>query len=266
MFYLEVFWKSLFLNKINAIIFIFLLSLNFILIGNQDFFQGFITQKIFNLNQEVSFRGIISSSLDFEKIAKKMRAIPGVKDIKKIDITQSKTKLQKELSASEIYIPKYMFETSINAVEVLLSSELQKKNHELIKDYFFKVTQSSETVVSEITYPEGLSKKRWVERSALFAINGLIGLICILQIFSLFRLTSELSSRSYLLGQYQRKSYIQLKSFGIGFSSLFLMITVPFYFFYRSSVLYFAINFIVLCLFYQVFSIILQKKLKARIF
>ncbi|MCB9091893.1 MAG: hypothetical protein H6621_02810 [Halobacteriovoraceae bacterium] len=249
MFYLKVFWESLVQNKINGLLFVFLLFTTTFLANNESLVRSFMAQNFMNDDEKVYFQAVVEEGTNLESIKSRMTQIPGVLSFHMRSGDKLQKNIKKSLSENDIDLPEYLLEEKMNIVEVILSPELGADNRELIRKYFIRLSGIEEAVVSKVYSPNDDSAKNFIIYFLLkWMVKGITGLLFIFFCFTYFDFVKVILRKSYVYQCFQRKENIAFKSFSLGMTFLFSILLMMLW-------VFFNVNFLVLGLFVCYFAL-----------
>lgn len=214
MFYLKFFYNTFLNHRISGICLALGISLNFLLLCNHNSFKNFLHSKLVNENHRIYFQSIYSGSKSPSEIIIKMKSLPGVKAAFQSDASDKINEIKSEFKENGVYLPSFLFKEKVKLIEVELVAGLNKKNHNLIREYFIKYLATDTPVTSSIYYPD-VDKFAMLERQKTIDLIflSILGALFLALIFSVYHFGSKLILRAFIVERFQRKSLVGEKSF-----------------------------------------------------
>jgi hypothetical protein len=224
MFYLNHFLKAILNFKISGVLFVV-------------FTVGLITathnrkmiKKVFSLNGKTTtrpyFNALISNDTNLSGIARKMRKLPGVKNVrikKALEVSKELKGLQAELDSDVL---KSLSAINYSSVTIELSTAIQGRSQNLIKEYLTRLVGESSITMSNVKKPKVRKLKKNSPEVILhkWGDKYIIALLTILWLASCLSFANYLKNYSFLIEKFQRKQRVDLKIFVSGIFFLFLL-------------------------------------------
>jgi hypothetical protein len=223
MFYLNHFLKAILNFKVSGVLFVI-------------FTIGLITathnrktiKKVFSLNGKTTtspyFNALISNDSNLAGIARKMRKLPGVKNVrikKALEVSKEIKGLQAELDSDVL---KSLSAINYSSVTIELSAAIQTRSQNLIKEYLTRLVGESSITMSNVKKPKVRKLKKNSPEVILhkWGDKYIIALLTILWLASCLSFANYLKNYSFLIEKFQRKKRVDLKIFISGIVFLFL--------------------------------------------
>lgn len=224
MFYLNHFVKAILNFKISGILFV-LFTIGLITATH----QRKSIKKVFSLNGKTTtrpyFNALISNDSNLSSIARKMRKLPGVKNVrvkKALEVTKELKGLQSDLDSDVL---KSLSAINYSSVTIELSTAIQSRSQNLIKEYLSRLVGDSSITISGIKKPKTRTLKKNSPEVILhkWGDKYIVAILTILWLASCLSFANYLKNYSFLIEKFQRKSKVDLKIFTSGIIFLCLV-------------------------------------------
>lgn len=226
MFYLMIFWKTIFANPLKGLAFVFL-SVAFI---GSAFMSGKFEKKVLEgmaeMEKGASFFALIDARENNQRLARKLRILPGVEQVNILTENEISATLDDLLKSLDVGISKEFLNVSFGGMKVEFQKGLSARSQGLIRNYLSRLVGPDKLTMGDVT---GESKEMIQKRGSFSSfirsyfgpiLTFILGL-CWLTFFLFLR--PGFLRATYLAEQYQRKEKIGFKSLVSGFAFLFLI-------------------------------------------
>jgi hypothetical protein len=211
MFYIKQFF-SIFRDNLLKGTFFFLISFSFVLISGN---WKLIKEKIFELYPDYakgpSFFALISSDQDYLNIQRKLVSLPGISSVMILEKDEVKEQTKKLVENFQLKDEDLGFLNFI-AVEVIFDKNITVRGQELIRNYLIKLAGENNVTLGKINFPpenDGIkSLLDFINIGGEWAVALIFGFMWF---FALFILRKEVKKSAYLIEQFQRKNFVEIK-------------------------------------------------------
>jgi hypothetical protein len=224
MFYLNHFIKAILNFKVSGVLFvIFTISLITATHNRKEI------KKVFSLNGKTTtrpyFNALISNNSNLAGLARKMRKLPGVMNVrvkKALEVSKELKVLQADLDSDVL---KSLSAINYSSVTIELSTAIQARSQSLIKEYLTRLVGDRSITISNIKKPKVRKLKKNSPEVILhkWGDKYIIALLTILWLASCLSFANYLKNYSFLIEKFQRKKKVDLKIFVSGILFLFFI-------------------------------------------
>jgi hypothetical protein len=256
MFYLNHFFKALMNFRISGLLFV-VFSLTLITATH----NRKSIKKFFSLSTKSTslpyFNALISNDSNLVAIERKMRKLPGVKNVrikKAVEVSKELGALQVDLNSDVL---KSLSNINYSSVTIELSNSIQNRSQSLIKEYLTRLVGDKSITISKVKNPKRIELSKNSPGVLMHKWGDLyiIGILSILWFASCLSFGTYLKNYSFLIEKFQRKTKVDMKIFAFGISFLFIFgISINLYFSPKVSVAETAFLIVAFCLSLAVFS------------
>ncbi len=184
-------------------------------------------KKFFSLSTKSTsrpyFNALISDDSNLSAIERKMRKLPGVKNVRvkrALEVSKELGSLQVDLNSDVL---KSLSNINYSSVTIELSNSIQNRSQSLIKEYLTRLVGDKSITISNIKNPKRveLSKNSPGVLMHKWGDFYIIGVLSILWLASCLSFGTYLKNYSFLIEKFQRKKKVDMKIFAFGISFLF---------------------------------------------
>lgn len=224
MFYLKNFFKSVLSSKGSGILFCVLtLSLSvgvFYRVGVNET----VTKSIQKIGERPHFYSLVSKKENVARIKRRLHELPGVYSVKILKGKFLQNEVQKLLKGLDVDENLSLKAFDYQGLKIVFNKNLKTRSQKLIRNYLTKLVGDRFITLGNIKSSK--KKNRLLDPIVSFmkdwSFDILLGLALVGWIGTLFSFQRELNKASYLIEQYQRRTFVALKSYCIGVSILFI--------------------------------------------
>ncbi len=221
MFYLNIFLQSLYKNKVRGIIYLGLcFSIVFVSIYKNSIIEV-MKNNLSYLQSEVSFQVAVDDSFQNKKKIEQSKSLAGVSSVAQLQSSEVLNKLGQVSEQYNVSLDEITNEISI--YKISLEPAISSRNQKLVRKYFEKLLQGSDSIISPLDFPSAALSKQ--TRRFINTIENIFKMILIALflgfLISHYLLTMQIYKQSYIIENFQRKKQVGLKATTCG-SILFL--------------------------------------------
>lgn len=190
--------------------------------------KDIISQKLsLNAQSEIIpyFNALIHSGDGLESVRRKMKQLPGVRDIK--------FPKEKKISAEVSYLKENFDESLISELAVMnfkrikveLDNGIEVKNQNLIKEYLLRLVGQDSVTIGSIKTPRKIeiSNNKALFNITTWAESYLLIFFMVLFTICLILLKKPINNHSFIIEKFQRKKDVNTKLILVGCSAIFLL-------------------------------------------
>jgi hypothetical protein len=214
MFYLKNFYSNVKLHPVSGLVFILLIALW----GSMFIFQDEINRKILKITEVKSmgpyFHALVDSKVNLPRIIRKLNDLPGIESIQTVPKEEVAKKLKTVLASIDLQEEVNSSSFSYNSLKVTFLKNLRVKSQTLIRDYIVRLAGDDNISLSAVKGESEENKSILKLKKILVKWSMPLGVMAFLSIFfpCLILFNSELRASSYLVENYQRRSFVALKT------------------------------------------------------
>lgn len=224
MFYLINFFKSLLSNPIKGITFI---VLTFLFVGSSFYgtkIENSLLKGVSKMEKGASFFALVDSRENNQRIARKLRDLPGVEKVSVLSKSDVSSSLDNLLKTLDVGISKDLLDLSFSGLQIEFQKGLPSRSQNLIRNYLSRLVGTEKLTMGAVN-KESIKQKK--KRGSIVnfiriyfgpILTGVMGFSWL--VFFLFFRKSILRD-AYLAEQYQRRKNVGIKTLSVGFVTLF---------------------------------------------
>jgi hypothetical protein len=221
MFYLNSFWKTILQNPFKGVFFsFFTISLFFGILSKKQIDQK-IFDKITMSGQESFFYALLDDKENQARIARKLRALPGVK---KVDILTSHSvnaKAAEVIKSVGLGLSSELMNLDYSGLKVVFLSKISTRSIQLIRDYLNRLVGKKHITLGGIKTPRQSQKKLSGILNYVKSWGSILSLLSffLLWLVSFTQFREALSKNAYLVESFQRRDKVAIKMLIVGLLS-----------------------------------------------
>ena len=232
MFYLNNFFKSFFQNPFKGAFFI---ALTLFFIGSAfvtGHFEKTLLRGFTKMETGASFFALIDSRENNNRVARKLRELPGVDKVRVLSKADVSSSLDELLKTLNIGVSKDLIDLSFSGLRVQFERGLPARSQKLIRDYLSRLVGADKLTMGAINKEVSDVKKK--RSSFIVMIKTYLGplmtaLAGLIWFITFITIRKEFVRSSYLSEQFQRRVNVPIKTLATGFSFLFIITFVAMY-------------------------------------
>jgi len=224
MFYLSNFFKAFFHNPLRGFVFV-IATMAFVA-------SAFVTTKVENslmkgiakMERGASFFALIDSRENNNRVARKLRELPGVNKVKVLSKAHVSSSLDELLKTLNVGVSRDLIDLSFSGLKIEFQKGLPQRSQNLIRDYLTRLVGVEKLTMGAINRESMEAKKKRGSFSVMIKtylgpiVTATAGIIWFI-LFLIYR--KDFIRTSYLSEQFQRRTNVPAKSLASGFLLLF---------------------------------------------
>lgn len=225
MFYLKEFFKILKDNFVLSFIFLFSFTTFVSVSHNKN-----MIEKELSLTGKVKaspyFNALVSNDINLDSVQRKMKYLPGVKNVSLNASTTIKNEIEGLKSKFGESVIKSLSTINYRKLKVELEKGIHQKNQSLIREYLTKLVGRDSLTMGSVRQPKKLKLNKNDNLLVLLNWGGtyLIAISGVMFLISSILLAKQMNDISYLIEKFQRKKMVKIKIFMSGILCLALFI------------------------------------------
>ena len=225
MFYLISYLKTVFSEPLKGIAFSSITLLLFLGIFSKDRINENIAAKVKMKGQESFFYALIEKKENQARIARKLRALPGVKYVETLTSHAINNKANQLVNAVGLGMNSELTNLDYTGLKVVFKSAISSRSIELIRDYLNRLVGEKKLTLGAVKEP----RKNQAKISGLLGLANAWGsLIILVSLFivwllSFFQFERVIAKRAYLIENFQRREKVGIKILFVGLLLLFTL-------------------------------------------
>ena len=217
MFYLNYFFTHIRRYPFSCLSFLFLGTfMVFLSLQNKA-----LNDSIYSLFEERQrssyFYALISLQKDQKKLKSKFINLPGVKAVQVLDSTQVQKKTNLLLKDYPLDLDPSLFKFNYFGFKIIFEPKAKERAHKLIKEYLIKLVGPENIIIGATQAPPPLKRPegvlKWIQKTGGHFI---LGIVFFMWFFSGIGLLKSIRKVAYLIEKFQRRSYATLKIYTVG--------------------------------------------------
>lgn len=230
MFYLKHFFNVITFKALRGFLFCTLtLAVVMSVFFNKEI-NTYVTQVLKQKNTGPYFHALLSAEQNSSRISRKLKGLPGVKAVNLVGEREIKKQIKDIVQADQLNLDSSLFDLDMVGIKVEFATGLSARSQDLIRDYLIRLVGKNNVSLGAVkAIAEKIQTKKFI-----FFISKWGGDIVTFFILSLWYLcflfmVESFEKSSYLVEQFQRRSYVSLKTFIASFSVISIVSFATFY-------------------------------------
>lgn len=226
MFYLSNFFKSFFHNPFKGSVFI---AATVLFIGSA-FVTGQVEKTLLKgvakMERGASFFALIDSRENNNRVARKLRELPGVDKVRVLSKADVSSSLDELLKTLNVGVSRDLIDLSFSGLKIEFQKGLPQRSQNLIRDYLTRLVGADKLTMGAINKEASDVKKK--RGSFMVMIKTYLGplmtvLFGLIWFILFITIRKDFIRTSYLSEQFQRRTNVPAKTLATGFAFLFVV-------------------------------------------
>jgi hypothetical protein len=221
MFYLKSFWKTVLQNPFRGLFFVLFSTALFLGILAKGNLDKNIFSKVSLSGQESFFYALIDDKENQARIARKLRALPGVKTVEILTSNSINVKATEVIKNVGLGLSAELMNLDYSGLKIIFMKKISFRSIKLIRDYLNRLVGKKHITMGGIKAP----KENQVKLSGIlkfiksWGATGLLVILFFLWTVSYFQFGESLSETAYLIQNFQRRNQVAVKMLIFGMLS-----------------------------------------------
>lgn len=208
-------WKESFL--LGFVGFVLLTLLCLVTLGGKQMHQ--LANKEVELKSQAYFTALVESSEGLLGIIEKMRNLPGVTTVELLN----DDKVESELKSLEAELGSELLDglKNLKTLKIVLSQGIHPDTAALVKEYFTRLAGNKAVSFSKVKAPGKKSaseSKTTISLWSRYVEYWALAIISIAWLFVIRLGAKELKRKAFIIERFQRKKFVSIKLYAIGWS------------------------------------------------
>jgi hypothetical protein len=221
MFYLANFWKTILQNPFRGLSFVTFTILLFVGVLSKQHIDTKVFSQISMTGQESFFYALLDDKENQARIARKLRALPGVKKVTILTSNSINSKASEVIKNVGLGISAELMNLDYSGLKIVFMQKISIRSINLIRDYLNRLVGEKHITMGGVKEPRKNQAKLSGILSFVKSWGALFSLIAFffLWLISYMQFGESLSKNAYLIENFQRRNQVAVKMLVLGLLS-----------------------------------------------
>lgn len=226
MFYLRIFFQSLFQSKLSLALALLSLGGMFGTLAFRENVEKLVLSKKVRENSNPYFYAVIPETANANYLRRKLMSLPGVKQVNMMGDQKITEHVRSVLESTQITFDDQLLDLKYSGLKVGLSPDLKPRSLNLIRNYIKRLAGENEVTLGAVKKPEIEKSKAPLKLVFLKTTQWIPAGFLAIYLLALFMISQSLRKESWLIETYQRKNKVFEKSLAYSQAPIFLGLIV----------------------------------------
>ncbi|MCR9203399.1 MAG: hypothetical protein NXH75_02400 [Halobacteriovoraceae bacterium] len=226
MFYLKIFFQSLFQSKLSLTLVLLSLGGMFGTLAFKDNVEKLVLSQKALESSHPYFYAVIPDTANANYLRRKLLSLPGVKQVNMMGDKKISEHVRAVLESTQIAFDESLMDLKYSGLKVGLSPDLKPRSLNLIRNYIKRLAGENDVTLGAVKNPELTKTKAPLKLVFLKTTRWVPALFMLMYLVGLFLMSQVLRKESWLIETYQRKNKVFEKSLTYSQAPIFLGLIV----------------------------------------